>query len=384
MLVLCMNSTEIHNRHLELLADDNKHPKYISGKSLIDHGASYCGHIENFIGFTQVPIGLAGPLIMDGTEGRSKHWIPMATTEGALVASYNRGIKAGSVSGGFVSRVLANNVQRSPYFEFDNLTKALDFAKWIKTMESLIQAGIQQASNYAKLIAMEVLHEGNGVHITFSYETGAAAGQNMVTLVTAKVLSQVLEQAPHQPTLYYIEGNMSGDKKANLKSMSKVRGRKVISEVIVKKAIIQDILKSSAEKIVKFWQTGTLGAVQSGSIGNLGHVTNAITAIFMACGQDVACVAEAAVGTGRMEARPNGDLYASLTLPGLIVGTVGGGTSLPTQREALEIMDCSAPEDVGKFAEVCCAVALAGELSIGAAIAEGHFAAAHQTLGRKR
>jgi len=378
-----MNFTEIENKYLDILKKQGKSLKYISGQTPIDHTQSFQGNIENFIGFAQIPIGLTGPLLLNGTEGTSKHWIPMATTEGALVASYNRGIKAGSLSGGFISRTISNKVQRSPYFEFENLTHALDFAHWIKSMESLIAAGISHASRFAKLSSIEVLHEGNGVHVTFSLETGAAAGQNMVTLVTAQVLKQLLEQAPHKPTLFYIEGNMSGDKKANLRSLSKVRGRKVISEVVVSKQVIQDVLKSSAEKIVKFWQTGTIAAVQSGAVGNHGHITNGLTAIFIACGQDVACIAEAAVGIGRMETRNNGDLYASLTLPGLIVGTVGGGTSLPTQKESLELMDCSKPEDIGKFAEVCCAAALAGELSIGAAIAEGHFASAHQKHGRK-
>jgi len=378
-----MNPIDMQNKYLEILEKQGKQLKYISGQTPIDHSQSYKGNIENFVGFAQVPIGIAGPLLLDGTAGRSEHWVPMATTEGALVASYNRGIKAGALSGGFVSRVICNSVQRSPYFEFDNLTNAIVFGNWIKSLESMISSGVSQASKYAKLVNIEVMHEGNGVHVTFSYETGAAAGQNMVTLVTAQLLKQVLEHAPHKPTLFYIEGNMSGDKKANIKSLSKVRGRKVISEVLVAKSVLRDTLKSSADRIVKFWRTGTLAAAQSGAVGNNGHITNALTAMFIACGQDVACIAEAAVGLGRMEVKDNGDLYASLTLPGLIVGTVGGGTSLPTQKECLELMDCSKPEDVDKFAEVCCAVALAGELSIGAAIAEGHFAEAHQNFGRK-
>jgi len=367
-----------------MLDKQNKYPKYISGQTPIDHSQSYQGNIEHFIGFAQVPIGLAGPLLMDGTAGKGEHWVPMATTEGALVASYNRGIKAGSLSGGFVARTLSNKVQRSPYFEFENLTDALNFANWIKSIMPLMSAGVRQASRFAKLSNMEVIHEGNGVHLILSYETGAAAGQNMVTLVTDKVLREVLEQAPHKPVLFYIEGNLSGDKKANLRSLSQVRGRKVIAEVVLSKAVIQEVLKSSAEKISKFWQTGTLAALQAGAVGNQGHISNALTAIFIACGQDVACVAEAAVGIIRLDVKGNGDLYASLTLPGLIVGTVGGGTALPTQKESLELMDCSAPADVGKFAEICCAVALAGELSIGAAIAEGHFAAAHRAYGRKK
>lgn len=379
-----MNSTTTQNKHLDKLSKDNKHPKHISGETPIDHSQSFHGNIENFIGFAQVPIGLAGPLLLDGSAGHSKHWVPMATTEGALVASYNRGILAGSMSGGFVSRTLSNQVQRSPYFEFESIIDALHFGTWIQSIEPRLSESVRQVSGYAKLSSITVMHEGNGVHVTFSFETAAAAGQNMVTLVTDHFLKEILDQAPLKPNLFYLEANMSGDKKANHRSLSTVRGRKVISEVVISKDVIQNVLKSSAEKIAKFWQTGTLAAVQSGAVGNTAHITNALTAIFIACGQDVACVAEAAVGIGRMEAKSNGDLYASMTLPGLIVGTVGGGTGLPTQKESLELMDCSSPEDVGKFAEVCCAVALAGELSIGAAIVEGHFAAAHQAFGRKK
>ena len=379
-----MNSIDIPNKYLDLLQQQEKKLPYISGQAPMDHSQSYQGNIENFIGFAQVPIGLAGPLLMHGSGGISEHWIPMATTEGALVASYSRGIKACSVSGGITARTIANEVQRSPYFEFATLVEAITFGKWIKSLQPIIAASVSQTSRFAKLVDLEVNQEGNALNVTFSYETGAAAGQNMVTIVTDHILRQILEQAPHQPTEYYIEGNTSGDKKANIKSLSKIRGRKVVAEVTVPNQIVKDVLKSSAENIVKFWQTGTLGGIQMGAVGNLGHVTNALTAIFIACGQDVACIAEAAAGTVRMEVKDNGDLYATLTLPGLIVGVVGGGTGLPTQKEALELIGCSTPEDVDKFAEICCSVALAGELSIGAAIAEKHFSSAHKTLGRKQ
>ena len=378
-----MSTIDIPNKYLDFLQQRNKKIPYISGQTPIDHSQSYQGNIENFIGFAQVPIGLAGPLLLHGSGGKSEHWIPMATTEGALVASYSRGIKACSVSGGVTARTIANQVQRSPYFEFATLVEAIAFGKWIKSIQPMITAGVSDSSRFAKLVELEVCQEGNALNVTFSYETGAAAGQNMVTIVTDQILRQILEQAPCQPTKYYIEGNTSGDKKANVKSLSKIRGRKVVAEVTVPNQVVKDVLKSSAENIVKFWQTGTLGGVQMGAVGNLGHVTNALTAIFVACGQDVACVAEAAVGTGRMEVNHHGDLYATLTLPGLIVGVVGGGTTLPTQKEALEVVGCSAPEDVDKFAEICCSVALAGELSIGAAIAEKHFSSAHKALGRK-
>ncbi|MFK8057989.1 MAG: hydroxymethylglutaryl-CoA reductase [Saprospiraceae bacterium] len=379
-----MDVTDTQNKYLDKLQALGKNPRHISGQTQIDHNQSFAGNIENFIGFAQIPIGLAGPLLLNGTAGSTEHLIPMATTEGALVASYNRGIKAGSMSGGFVTRTIANQVQRSPYFEFDKLTEAMAFGSWIKSLQTTLEAGVRQVSRFAKLSGLEVLHEGNGVHVTFSFETGAAAGQNMVTIVTDHILKQVLAKAPHTPKHFFIDANMSGDKKSNYRALSNVRGRKVISEVLLTKEVIQNTLKSSAENIAKLWQTGTLAALQAGAVGNQGHIANALTAIFIACGQDVACIAEAAVGISRVEAKSNGDLYASLTLPGLIVGPVGGGTALPTQKEALEIMDCNKPEDVNKFAEICCAVALAGELSIGAAIAEGHFASAHQALGRKR
>ena len=378
-----MNSIDIPNKYLDLFKQQNKQLPYISGQIPMDHAKSYRGNIENFIGFAQVPIGVAGPLLLHGSGGKSEHWIPMATTEGALVASYSRGIKACSDGGGITARTIANQVQRSPYFEFGTLVEATTFGKWIKSLQPIIAAGVSQVSRFAKLVDIEVNQEGNALNVTFSYETGAAAGQNMVTLVTDQILKQILDQAPHQPIQYYIEANMSGDKKANVRSLSKIRGRKVVAEVTVPNQIVRDVLKSSSENIVKFWQTGTLGGVQMGAVGNLGHVTNALTAIFIACGQDVACIAEAAVGTGRLEVRDNGDLYAALTLPGLIVGVVGGGAGLPTQKEALELLGCSTPDDVDKFAEICCAVALAGELSIGAAIAEQHFASAHKSLGRK-
>jgi hydroxymethylglutaryl-CoA reductase (NADPH) len=379
-----MNPLDIPNNYLEILKKQEKSLPYITGQTQVDHSQSFKGNIENFIGFAQVPVGVAGPLLLHGSAGKSEHWIPMATTEGALVASYNRGIKACTVSGGITARSISNQVQRSPYFEFETLVEANAFGKWIKSLQPMISAGVKQASRFAELVDIDIQQEGNALNVTFSYETGAAAGQNMVTIVTDQILRQILEQAPHQPTQYYIEGNTSGDKKANLKSLSKVRGRKVVAEVIVPNQIVKDVLKSSTENIVKFWQTGTLGGVQMGAVGNLGHVTNALTAIFIACGQDVACIAEAAVGTGRMEVMDNGDLYAALTLPGLIVGLVGGGTNLPTQKEALDLIGCSSPDDIDKFAEICCSVALAGELSIGAAIAEQHFARAHKSLGRKQ
>jgi hydroxymethylglutaryl-CoA reductase (NADPH) len=136
--------------------------------------------------------------------------------------------------------------------------------------------------------------------------------------------------------------------------------------------------------MAEYWQASTVGTIQTGSIGAQGHYANGLAALFIATGQDAACVSEASVGITRMEVTADGGLYAAVTLPNLIVGTVGGGTGLPTQRECLELMDCYGSGKARKFAEICAAVVLSGELSIAAALSVGHFTSAHQKLGRKK
>ncbi len=357
--------------------------KYINGKQPLNHDDSLHGSIENFIGYTQIPIGIAGPITVKGSQSSQTHLVPMATTEGALVASYNRGLKACNLSGGITAIAVDQAVQRSPYFKFPSIELALKFVEWVSTQKSKFQSIVSQSSRHAVLMELSHSHEGNAVNLTMAYETGGAAGQNMTTIATAMICQYILEGCPVKPVEFYIEGNFSGDKKGNLRALSSTRGKKVVSEVTLPESVVREVLKTSPRKMHQFWQAGTLSGIQIGAVGNYGHISNALTAIFLACGQDVATVSEAAVGIVRMELTKDGGLYASLTCPNLIVGTVGGGTALPTQKEALALMGCSRPEDAIKFAEVCCATALAGELSIGAAITAGHFTQAHQQLGRR-
>ncbi|MGB0980028.1 MAG: 3-hydroxy-3-methylglutaryl-CoA reductase, partial [Croceimicrobium sp.] len=162
-----------------------------------------------------------------------------------------------------------------------------------------------------------------------------------------------------------------------------VRGKKVSAEIRIPKEICENTLKSSPQLIANYWQSSTLAAIQSGSIGAQGHVANGLTALFLACGQDVACISESSIGLTRMQLTESGDLYVAVTLPSLIVGTVGGGTGLPTQKECLNMLGCTGPGSARKFAEICCAVALSGEISIAAAMSANHFTQAHQNLGRK-
>ena len=345
--------------------------------------AELAGNIENFIGMAQVPVGLAGPLLVNGTAATGDYYVPLATTEGALVASYNRGMKACRRAGGITAVCTTEGVQRSPFFKFRDIGEAGLFIKWVHDRTACLEELVGQTSRYARLTDMRTNLEGNNVILTFVYHTGDAAGQNMVTLCTDRICQYIVANACVQPQTWYIESNLAGDKKATALSFTSVRGKKVTSEVRLPAAVVRQVLRTTPERMAAYWQASTLAVVQSGAIGAQGHVANGLTALFIACGQDVACISESAVGITRMELTTEGDLYAAVTLPSLIVGTVGGGTGLPTQRECLELLDCYGAGKARRFAEICGATALAGELSIAAAMAADHFTRAHRKLGRK-
>ena len=274
-------------------------------------------------------------------------------------------------------------VQRSPIFKFETINQAFKFVEWIKTQELEFHKIVIENSNYAELKTVISRQEGNQIILTFEYKTGEAAGQNMVTICTNAICKFILKNAPTPITNWYIESNFSGDKKATQNNFQNVRGKKVTCEIVIDKATVASVLKSSPKAMVEYFNVSNLAMLQSGAIGNNGHIANALTALFIACGQDVACVSEAAMGILRLELTANEDLYCALTLPNLIVGTVGGGTGLPTQKQCLQLLDCTGKNSAIKFAEICCAVALAGELSIAAAITAKHFTTAHKNLGRK-
>lgn len=340
------------------------------------------GSIENFIGYTQVPTGVAGPLRVNGSAAKGDYFVPLATTEGALVASYHRGAKATLLSGGITSVCLTEGVKRSPLFRFDNIEASLRFVRWVTQQQAAFPGIVEACTRHGKLQDIQFNVEGNHVIITFEYRTGDAAGQNMVTICTDAICRHLVEHTPIPPRYWYVEGNYSGDKKASAMAMSNVRGKKVTAECVLHQAVLQDVLKTTAEHLAQYWRSSTVSVIQSGSIGAQGHFANGLTALFLATGQDVACVAEAAVGVTRMEVVNNKDLYIAVTLPNLIVGTVGGGTKFPTQQECLRLMDCAGTGTARRYAEICGALLLCGELSIAAALAEGHFTTAHRRLGR--
>ncbi len=342
------------------------------------------GNIENYIGMTMVPTGLIGPLKVMGSAAQGDFYVPLSTTEGALVASYHRGAKACCIAGGATSICLVEGVQRSPVFKFKNLGELGSFIIWVFKNMDEFENITKKTSRFASLVDMKTNIEGNHLILTFEYHTGDAAGQNMVTICTDEICKYIINNVPVKPVFWFIEGNYSGDKKATAMSFTNVRGKKVTAEISMSQKIVNEVLKSTPEAMSEYWRSSTIGTIQSGSIGAQGHYANGLTALFLATGQDVACIAEAAVGITRIEVTQEGDLYASVTLPNLIVGTVGGGTCLPTQKECLEIMDCYGEGKARKFAEICGALVLAGELSIAAALSAGHFSEAHKNLGRKK
>jgi hydroxymethylglutaryl-CoA reductase (NADPH) len=258
------------------------------------------------------------------------------------------------------------------------------FLNWVTAQMDAFREAAESTTNYGKLADLKITIEGNHVYLNFDYVTGDAAGQNMVTIATQAVCEYILEHSPIKPQYSFVEANMSGDKKATTQSFQSVRGKKVTAEVVMPAVLIKKVLHTTADQMVNYWRMSGVGGVLSGSIGIQGHYANGLAALYIACGQDAACVAESAVGVTRFEVVGDGDLYASVTLPNLIVGTVGGGTGLPSQQACLNVMGLAGAGHARAFAEVCAGVCLAGELSIIGALCSGDFTSAHQTLARGR
>lgn len=344
----------------------------------------YNNNIENYLGAVKVPIGLAGPLRVNGLFANGDYLIPLATTEAALVASYNRGTKVISEAGGCTSILMNAYVSRTPCFAFRNLTEVGEFLVWINQNASVVKEKAEATTQFGKLLDFRFSIEGNRVFMSFDYYTADASGQNMVTIATQAAVDYIKSKSPIKPHYCYVEANMSGDKKASTLAFQNIRGRKVVVEALIPKHLVEEYFHISVEKLVQFYSTSSIGGILSGTIGIQGHYANALAALYIACGQDAACVAESSLGVTRFEKTDEGDLYAAVTLPNLMVGTVGGGTTLPSQKACLDIMGLSGPGNANALAEVVAGVCLAGELSISAAMASDTFTRAHQLLARVR
>jgi len=341
------------------------------------------GNIENFTGVAQVPIGFAGPLNVKGEHAQGEFIIPLATSEGTLVASYNRGMKVLNLCGGVTTTVQADHMQRAPVFVFDSAREARAFRDWVDGHMPDIRREAEATTSVGKLQYIDTYLASKFAYLRFNFFTGDAAGQNMVGRATFASCSWILE---NNDTIrrFFLESNLATDKKASQVNLMRTRGKRVTAECVIKRDVLLDVLRVEPESLQYHWGVANVGAILSGANNNGLHSPNAITAMFIATGQDVANVAEGSAGIVYTELTPEKDLYLSITIPSLIVATHGGGTKLPTQKECLEILGCYGKGKVNKLAEIVAGVVLAGEISLAAAISSLEWVSSHEEYGRNR
>ncbi len=340
-------------------------------------------NIENFIGTVKMPVGIIGPLRINGLNAHGDFHVPLATTEAALVASYARGALAATKSGGISTAILYEGVIRTPAFVLENLLNAGLFVEWVVTEIDRLKLAAEATTRHGKLISVEPVIDNNVVFLICRYTTGDAAGQNMVTIATNALCDDIVARCPVALKAWYIEGNFSGDKKASFLGLVTGRGRKVSASITLRASVVESTLGTTVQDMLDYGQVANLGAHLSGQLGAQAHYANGLAALYIATGQDAACVAESAMGITRMEARGT-DLFCSVTMPNILVGSVGGGTSLPSQSAGLNILGLKGAGHGAALAEVVAATCLCGEISIVAAIAAGHFTRAHENLARHR
>lgn len=343
----------------------------------------FSANIENFIGTVKMPVGIIGPLRINGLNAHGDFHVPMATTEAALVASYARGAYAATRSGGISTALLYEGVIRTPAFVFDSLLNAGLFVEWVVSEIETLKTIAESTTRHGKLVSVEPMIDNNVVFLICRYTTGDASGQNMVTIATNALCQDIDARCPISMKAWYIEGNFSGDKKASFLGLVTGRGRKVSASVTLTSAVVEKTLGTTVQAMLDYGQVANLGSHLSGQLGAQAHFANGLAALYIATGQDAACVAESAIGITRMEARGE-DLFCSVTMPNILVGSVGGGTGLPSQSAGLNVLGLKGAGKGAALAEVAAATCLCGEISIVAAIAAGHFTRAHENLARHR
>src|SRR6516225_1887492 len=341
------------------------------------------GNVENFTGVAQVPIGLAGPLRINGEQAEGDVYVPLATTEGTLVASYNRGMRVLRECGGVKTTVVEDNMQRAPVFIFDDALRAREFGAWVNEHEDEIRAAAEATTHSGKLRYIGQYQVGPLLYLRVNFTTGDAAGQNMTAKATHAACEWMKANYPGGAE-YRLTGAIDTDKKHSHINMLLTRGKRVVAEAVIKSDVLQRRLGVDTQSVYDYRQVHTLGTLLAGSASNSAHAANGLTAIFIATGQDVANIAESHAAITYSRLLENGDYYWSITLTSLIVGTYGGGTALPTQRESLELLGCYGRGKAKKLAEICAGTTLAGEISLTAAVLAGNWVNSHERLGRNR
>jgi len=354
------------------------------------HIGQYCldparvaGNIENFIGAAQVPIGIAGPLLIDGEHARGEFYVPLATTEGTLVASYNRGMKLLHRAGGVKTTVMEDRMQRAPAFGFDSARQARAFGQWVTANFGAIKNAAEATTRTGRLHDIEQFSASRFIFLRFNYTTGDAAGQNLTGRATSQACDWIRASYPGVRQ-FCLESNLATDKKSSQINILASRGKRVTAEATIPAELIRDVMHTTPGQMFQGRQLSNLGGLMSGVNNNGNHSANGITAMFVATGQDVATVAESSAALVYAEILADGGYYYSITIPALVVATYGGGTGLPTQRECLELLGCYGHGKVRKLAEIVAATVLCGEISLGSAVVAEEWVSAHERLGRNR
>ncbi|MEM8880532.1 MAG: hydroxymethylglutaryl-CoA reductase [Pseudomonadota bacterium] len=371
------------SRYLDQLgADDGTRAALADAQTLMD-AEYYSANIENMIGTVKVPVGVIGPLRLNGLHADGDFPVPLATSEAALVASYGRGAVAANQAGGVTAAVLYEGVLRTPAFVLGGLLAAGQFVDWVVAHADQLKIAAEATTRHGQLVSIEPAIDNDIVFLLCRYTTGDAAGQNMVTIATQALCHFIAAECPVPIERWYLEGNFSGDKKASHLGKLTGRGRKVAASVVLPDAVVKRVLRTTPEAMLAYGDVANLGSLLSGQMGAQAHYANGLAALYIATGQDAACVAESAVGFTRMERR-DGGLFCSVTMPNILVGSVGGGTGLPSQSSCLSLMGLRGAGHAAALAEIAAATCLCGEISIVAAMAAGHFAGAHEKLARQR
>jgi hydroxymethylglutaryl-CoA reductase (NADPH) len=345
-------------------------------------GEQMRGNIENPVGIVQMPLGVAGPLLIHGDHAQGIFYVPMATTEGALVRSYERGMMTLTRAGGATARVYLDENRVCPVFLFPDVSSAHDFAQHLKEHFPRIQEEAESTTRHGKLLRLECQPVGREVIVNFCYFTADAHGMNMIVKATERACHWILAHVGGAD--FYLFSGHSSEKRASGNLLPGGKGKKVVAGAHISATVLRQYLHISPQQLIDLWRHTVIGHMQANAIGYNGHYANGLAALFIACGQDVANIVNSAVGITNFELAENDAVYVSVTLPSLTVATVGGGTALGTSHECLQMLGAAGKGGAPKLAEIAAAMLLAGEISMAAAIASGEFVNAHESYGRNR